>query len=103
MSLPPFVILRISLASSLFSGLFLSTLYWSQTGSQTTAQVAAKSVAVATSHKPLTVAQRKAHYKNVVTKINELLSDPDAARGFWGINVVSLATGQTVYEQNADK
>lgn len=36
-------------------------------------------------------------------KIDELLADPDAARGFWGISVVSLASGQTIYEQNADK
>jgi D-alanyl-D-alanine carboxypeptidase/D-alanyl-D-alanine-endopeptidase (penicillin-binding protein 4) len=99
MSRPPSAILRISLAASLFSTLFFSTLSWAQS----TAPVAAKPVAAVSAHKPLTVAQRKIHYKNVVKKIDELLADPDAARGFWGINVVSLATGQTIYEQNADK
>ncbi|MCU1284226.1 MAG: D-Ala-D-Ala carboxypeptidase [Acidobacteriales bacterium] len=53
--------------------------------------------------KPLTAAQRKAHIRNLAKKIDELLVDPEVARGFWGINIVSLQSGQTVYEQNADK
>jgi serine-type D-Ala-D-Ala carboxypeptidase/endopeptidase (penicillin-binding protein 4) len=36
-------------------------------------------------------------------RIAGVLSAPDLARGFWGIEVVSLATGQTLYSQNADK
>lgn len=52
---------------------------------------------------PLTEAQRKAHYESVAAKIQELLSQPDAARAFWGIQIISLANGQTVYENNADK
>src|ERR1041385_9059801 len=36
-------------------------------------------------------------------KIQTILSDSDMARGFWGIEIVSLATGQTLYSQNADK
>jgi serine-type D-Ala-D-Ala carboxypeptidase/endopeptidase (penicillin-binding protein 4) len=36
-------------------------------------------------------------------KINAILADRDLARGFWGIQVVSLNTGQILYSQNADK
>jgi D-alanyl-D-alanine carboxypeptidase/D-alanyl-D-alanine-endopeptidase (penicillin-binding protein 4) len=36
-------------------------------------------------------------------RIAAVLSAPDLTRGFWGIEVVSLATGQTLYSQNADK
>lgn len=36
-------------------------------------------------------------------RIAAVLSASDLARGFWGIEVVSLATGGTLYSQNADK
>lgn len=36
-------------------------------------------------------------------KIQTILSDPDMARGFWGIEIVSLNTGQVLYSQNANK
>ena len=40
-------------------------------------------------------------------RIAEVLSAPDLARGFWGIEIVSLSpgitTGKTLYSQNADK
>jgi serine-type D-Ala-D-Ala carboxypeptidase/endopeptidase (penicillin-binding protein 4) len=36
-------------------------------------------------------------------KINAILADPDMARGFWGIEIVSLTNGQVLYSQNADK
>jgi D-alanyl-D-alanine carboxypeptidase/D-alanyl-D-alanine-endopeptidase (penicillin-binding protein 4) len=36
-------------------------------------------------------------------KIQTILSDPDMARAFWGIEIVSLASGQTLYSQNSDK
>src|SRR5580658_6110821 len=36
-------------------------------------------------------------------RIAGVLSAPDLARGAWGIEVVSLATGQTSSSQNADK
>jgi len=36
-------------------------------------------------------------------RITQALSAPDLARGFWGIEVTSLATGDTLYSQNADK
>lgn len=52
---------------------------------------------------PLTDAQRKAHFAAVAKKIDDLLSQPAAARAFWGIQIMSLANGETVYEANADK
>jgi D-alanyl-D-alanine carboxypeptidase/D-alanyl-D-alanine-endopeptidase (penicillin-binding protein 4) len=39
----------------------------------------------------------------LTAKITSILSDPDMARGFWGIEIVSLANGQVLYSQNADK
>jgi D-alanyl-D-alanine carboxypeptidase/D-alanyl-D-alanine-endopeptidase (penicillin-binding protein 4) len=36
-------------------------------------------------------------------RIAAVLSAPDLAHGFWGIEVVSSATGETLYSQNADK
>lgn len=37
------------------------------------------------------------------SRIQELLSDPDVARGFWGIAVASVASGQTLYSRDAGK
>ena len=39
----------------------------------------------------------------VVKNIDTILSAPDLARGFWGIEVVSLDSGKTIYAKNADK
>lgn len=36
-------------------------------------------------------------------RVNAIVADPDLARGFWGIEVVSLNTGQLLYSLNADK
>ena len=36
-------------------------------------------------------------------RISALLNSPDLAHGFWGIEVASLATGETLYSQNSDK
>jgi len=41
--------------------------------------------------------------KPLQERIASVLSSPDLARGFWGIEVVSLSTGETLYSQNADK
>ncbi len=48
---------------------------------------------------PLLAAPAKA----LPDRIAAVLSAPDLARGFWGIEVVSNSTGQTLYAQNADK
>ncbi|MGH9643584.1 MAG: D-alanyl-D-alanine carboxypeptidase/D-alanyl-D-alanine endopeptidase [Terriglobales bacterium] len=37
------------------------------------------------------------------TRIAALLNSPDLQHGFWGIEVASIATGETLYSQNADK
>src|SRR5690348_10911991 len=39
----------------------------------------------------------------LTAKVTSILSDPDMARGFWGIEIVSLTTGQVLYSQNAEK
>src|SRR5207302_10252242 len=44
-----------------------------------------------------------AEHRPLAPRINTVLSDADLARGFWGIEVVSLNTGQVLYSQNADK
>jgi D-alanyl-D-alanine carboxypeptidase/D-alanyl-D-alanine-endopeptidase (penicillin-binding protein 4) len=36
-------------------------------------------------------------------RVAGVLSAPDLARGFWGIEIISLSTGKTLYSQNADK
>ena len=41
--------------------------------------------------------------KPLQERIAGALGSPDLARGFWGIEVVSLSTGETLYSQNADK
>jgi len=41
--------------------------------------------------------------KPLPDRVAGVLSAPDLARGFWGIEVVSLSTGKTLYAQNADK
>ncbi len=46
---------------------------------------------------------RSSQNRSLQERIAAVLSAPDLARGFWGIEVVSLATGETLYAQNADK
>jgi D-alanyl-D-alanine carboxypeptidase/D-alanyl-D-alanine-endopeptidase (penicillin-binding protein 4) len=41
--------------------------------------------------------------KPLESSIASLLAAPDVEHGFWGIEVVSLGTGETLYAQNADK
>lgn len=51
-------------------------------------------------------AQKKARTqpeKPLATRIEAALADPEVARGFWGIEVVSLTSGRTLYALNADK
>jgi len=44
-----------------------------------------------------------ARHDPLAARIQKVLADPDAARGFWGIEIVSLKSGQTLYALNADK
>ncbi|MFI5113459.1 MAG: D-alanyl-D-alanine carboxypeptidase/D-alanyl-D-alanine-endopeptidase [Terriglobales bacterium] len=45
----------------------------------------------------------KATPKPLDQRIATVLSSPDLARGFWGIEVAGLESGKTLYVQNADK
>lgn len=36
-------------------------------------------------------------------RIDAILADPEAARGFWGIEVISLDDGDRLYGQNVDR
>ncbi|HWR34896.1 MAG TPA: D-alanyl-D-alanine carboxypeptidase/D-alanyl-D-alanine-endopeptidase [Clostridia bacterium] len=44
-----------------------------------------------------------AERKDLAKRVDEVLAQPDAARGFWGIEIVSLDSGKTLYSQNAEK
>ncbi len=48
---------------------------------------------------PLYAAPRK----SLPARIDAVLAEPDLARGFWGIEVVSLSTGKVLYDHNSDK
>jgi serine-type D-Ala-D-Ala carboxypeptidase/endopeptidase (penicillin-binding protein 4) len=41
--------------------------------------------------------------KGLASRIEKILSQPDVARAFWGIEAVDVATGETLYTLNADK
>jgi len=41
--------------------------------------------------------------KSLESRIATILKDPDLARGFWGIEVLSLKTGKVLYSQNSDR
>src|SRR5207302_3250760 len=41
--------------------------------------------------------------KALEKRVGAILSQPDLTRGFWGIEVVSLSNGKTLFAQNADK
>jgi D-alanyl-D-alanine carboxypeptidase/D-alanyl-D-alanine-endopeptidase (penicillin-binding protein 4) len=41
--------------------------------------------------------------KNLQGRIADALNSPDLARGFWGIEVASLSSGEILYAQNSDK
>jgi D-alanyl-D-alanine carboxypeptidase/D-alanyl-D-alanine-endopeptidase (penicillin-binding protein 4) len=45
----------------------------------------------------------KTSEKTLASRIEKILAQPDIARGMWGIDVVSVANGNVLYEQNADK
>jgi serine-type D-Ala-D-Ala carboxypeptidase/endopeptidase (penicillin-binding protein 4) len=50
---------------------------------------------------PAAAAHRKS--SSLPSRVRAILAEPDVARGFWGIEVVSLKTGKTLYEQNSGK
>src|SRR5690349_9960290 len=48
---------------------------------------------------PLEAAKKK----NLEARISAVLAEPEMARGFWGIEIVSLTSGKVLFSQNADK
>lgn len=48
-------------------------------------------------------ASDKAAAARLRSQIEEILSRPDVARGLWGVDVISLTSGKTLYSYNADK
>ncbi len=48
-------------------------------------------------------AEDKPENKELAKKIDAILTQPDVARGFWGIEIDNLDTGKTIYSQNQDK
>ncbi len=53
---------------------------------------------LAADHKTLNLSGKRLDHE-----IAQILSDPEIARGFWGISAVSLDTGKPLYELNQDK
>ena len=51
----------------------------------------------------LTTQVALARGKPLSQRIDAIIAEPEAARSYWGIQVVSLSTGKVLYEQNADK
>ncbi len=51
----------------------------------------------------LAIQLQAAARKPLETRIAAILSPSDLARGFWGIEIVSLSTGKLLYSQNANK
>lgn len=44
-----------------------------------------------------------AKHKPLPSRIAAILADPDLARGFWGIEVLSISSGKVLFSQNANK
>lgn len=51
----------------------------------------------------LAVQAAAADRKGLQKRVEDVLSQPDVARAFWGIEVVSLESGKTLYSLNSDK
>jgi serine-type D-Ala-D-Ala carboxypeptidase/endopeptidase (penicillin-binding protein 4) len=51
----------------------------------------------------LLIAALNAQVKPLPDRITTILNAPDLARGFWGIEIASIASGKILYSQNADK
>ena len=51
----------------------------------------------------LSMSALAADKKDASKKIDDILAQPEVARGFWGIEIANLDTGKTIYSQNADR
>lgn len=48
-------------------------------------------------------AEKKREPRSIRDRIERVLNQPEIARGFWGVEAVSLETGKTLYTYNGDK
>jgi D-alanyl-D-alanine carboxypeptidase/D-alanyl-D-alanine-endopeptidase (penicillin-binding protein 4) len=69
----------------------------------TAAENAPPAKPVSTSSPTPSTAPASPAVQRLQSRISALLNSPDLAHGFWGIEVASLATGETLYSQNSDK
>lgn len=44
-----------------------------------------------------------AEKKSLAQRVDKILAEPDVSRAFWGVEIVSLDTGKTLYSRNSDK
>lgn len=44
-----------------------------------------------------------AEHKDLAKKVDQILAQPEVARGFWGIEIVSLDSGKVLYTLNAER
>src|SRR5437588_4978037 len=49
---------------------------------------------------PAAAADKKS---SLAAEIDRILAQSDVARGFWGVEIISLASGKTLYEYNSEK
>src|SRR5581483_3034982 len=49
------------------------------------------------------VAAQAAEKHSLGSQIDKILAQPDAARAFWGIEIVSLDNGKTLYSHDSEK
>src|SRR5215471_3274994 len=47
--------------------------------------------------------KQKEKERTLAQEINKILAQPDVARGFWGVEIISLTTGKTIYEYNSER
>src|ERR1039458_768085 len=47
--------------------------------------------------------KKQSEERKLASEIDKILSDPEAARGFWGVYAVSIDTGKPLYALNQDK
>ena len=52
---------------------------------------------------PTSSTRNRREEKKLAAEIDKILSDPEAARGFWGIYAVSMDSGKPLYALNQDK
>jgi len=51
----------------------------------------------------LTSPAQAAWKKSLPSRIEKILADPELSRGFWGIEITDLKTGNVLYQLNADR